>query len=340
LKNQKRLFEISASRTAEIMTHRLTFKLLLATASVVASAAFAQSPPVPQWQKAAGGRMAFDVASIKLTMPGTSTRPNIQLDEMDHYVPSGGLFLADASLEQYVEFAYKIFLAPEQRQALLGTMPKWATTQRFTIRARAAGDPTKDQYRLMMQSLLADRFKMAVHFEKRDTPVLALVLVKPGKLGPFLRATADGPPCGAPGDVRDAQPSPATGVSGNWSAGWPYVCDWQTIIPMPNNLLLWGLRNCTMSCLGAKLSNMPPKNLGRPVVDETGVTGKFDFALEWTYILPSSGAAPAETGAPLENLSGPTLEEALERQLGLKMKLTNAPVDTLVIDHAEMPSEN
>jgi uncharacterized protein (TIGR03435 family) len=258
---------------------------------------------------------------------------------MDHYVPTGGLYLEDATLEAFIEFAYKLYLSPEQKDALLAQMPKSLVTQRFTITARAAGDPTKDQYRMMMMSLLADRFKIAVHFEERDMHVLAMVVVKPGTLGPFLRATADGPPCDAPGKVSDSMPSPATGVSGGWSAGWPYGCDQTTLIPRPNNLVLWGLRNCTMSCLGARLANMPPRDLGAPVVDETGLSGKFDLALEWEYLPPSSGNAPADAGAPPE-LHGLTLQEALEKQLGLKLKPTHASVDTLVIDHVETPSED
>jgi uncharacterized protein (TIGR03435 family) len=316
--------------------------LLLATSLAAPIACLAQTTAVPDWQKAAGGKMAFDVASIKLAPPGTRQRSNIPLDYLDHYDPTGGLYSADASVEEYVEFAYKVFLAPEEKQALLGAIPKWASTQRFTIRARAAGDPTKDQYRLMVQSLLADRLKLAVHFEKRDMPVLALVLAKPGKLGPFLRANVDGPSCDAPVApfaVRDSQPDPATGVAGGWGAGWPYACGWQTIIPKPNNLLLWGLRNCSMSCLGAELANMPPKDLGAPVVDETGLSGKFDLAMEWEYLPPSSAAAPTDSGAPPE-LHGLTLQEALEKQLGLKMKPGHALVDTLVVDHVEMPSEN
>jgi uncharacterized protein (TIGR03435 family) len=94
-----------------------------------------------------------------------------------------------------------------------------------------------------------------------------------------------------------------------------------------------------MSCLGARLANMPPRDLGAPVVDETGLSGKFDLALEWEYLPPSSGAAPADSGATPE-LHGLTLEEALEKQLGLKMKPTHAAVDTLIIDHVESPSEN
>jgi uncharacterized protein (TIGR03435 family) len=171
-------------------------------------------------------------------------------------------------------------------------------------------------------------------------PVLALVLVKPEKLGPFLRATADGPPCNTAGSVGASMPDPVAGVAAGWSAGWPYGCDWTGIYPKPNSMVLWGVRDCSMTCIGDWLSNMPPQKLGRPVVDETGLSGKFDLALEWVHIPPSSGAPPADSGAPLQDLPGPTLEEALEQQLGLKMKPTHTTVDTLVIDHVQMPSEN
>lgn len=313
--------------------------LLLAAAVALPVPSLARTMEMTGWQKAAGGRMAFDVASIRLTAPNTHPRSNISLDVFDHYVPTRGLFSVDATLEAFTEFAYKLYLAPEQREALLTKMPKSLTSQRFTINARAGGDPTKDQYRLMMQSLLADRFNLAVHFEQRNVPVLALVLVKPGKLGPYLRAHADAPLCNNVGSVMDAIPSPASGIPGGWNAGWPYACDWPLFMTRSNHLVLWGLRNSTITYLGAGLADMPPRDLGRPVVDGTGLTGTFDFVLEWEWIPASNGAAPAAADAK-PDLHGPTLEDAVEKQLGLRLKPTEAPVDFLVIDHVEMPSEN
>ena len=75
-----------------------------------------------------------------------------------------------------------------QRQAMLARLPEWVTTDRYAIEARAEGNPTKDQMRLMVQSLLAERFLFAAHFESRVFSALALALVKPGKAGPRLRA--------------------------------------------------------------------------------------------------------------------------------------------------------
>jgi len=82
----------------------------------------------------------------------------------------------------------------EERIAL-GQTPKWVNTDRTAVEARAEGNPTKDQMRLMMQALLADLFKLAVHFETREAPVFELMQVKSEKTGPKLHPHSDGPPC-------------------------------------------------------------------------------------------------------------------------------------------------
>jgi uncharacterized protein (TIGR03435 family) len=78
-------------------------------------------------------------------------------------------------------------------------------------------------------------------------------------------------------------------------------------------------------------------HLGRPVVDQTGLSGRFDFTLEWTP--ESNGPAQSRADAPLDS-QGATFLEALKDQLGMKLKATKAPMDVLVIDHVERPSEN
>ena len=97
----------------------------------------------------------------------------------------------------YITFAYKLWPTQQQGEALLAQLPKWAREESIVIEAKADGNPTKDQMRLMVQSLLADRFKLTLHFERRQTPVFALALAKPGRLGPKLRPHAEGPPCDA-----------------------------------------------------------------------------------------------------------------------------------------------
>jgi uncharacterized protein (TIGR03435 family) len=78
---------------------------------------------------------------------------------------------------------------------MLAGAPAWVTTERITIEAKAPAKTTKDQFRVMMQSLLAERFKLAVHYETREAPVFALTLVTPGKFGPRLQPHADNPRC-------------------------------------------------------------------------------------------------------------------------------------------------
>jgi uncharacterized protein (TIGR03435 family) len=181
-----------------------------------APAILAQSASgVPQWQAAAGGHTAFDVASVKLLKPGSRGRvPNFALDDGDGFTdpqsgesPHGRLSVA-FPVSVYISFAYKLSLTPDQRQAMLARLPKWVDTDRIDIEAKAAGNPTKDQMRLMMQSLLAERFHLAVHYETQEMPVYALTRIKPGTWGPKLIRHADGPPCDVPGPQN-----PATGMS-------------------------------------------------------------------------------------------------------------------------------
>ena len=145
--------------------------------------------------------MEFDVASVRQDKRGGQPTTNVPLFS-DMYRPTGGIFRAtNWSLGVYICFAYG--LTNEEAKAVLAPqVPAWVFRDnggpRFDIEARS-DDPniTKEQMRAMMGSLLADRFKLAAHFETRQVPVYALVLAKPGKTGPKLRAQPpDGdPPC-------------------------------------------------------------------------------------------------------------------------------------------------
>jgi bla regulator protein blaR1 len=168
--------------------------------------ALAQDAPAaaPDWEKAAGGRMSFEVASVRLAGSAPFRRPNFALNIDDTSIPPGGRFFADFPLETYIDFAYKIMSTRAQRDSMYAGLPEWVRKDRFVIQAEAAGNPTKDQMRLMMQSLLVDRFKLAVHFETRTVPVLVLVLARRGKLGARLKPHEEGLPC-------DAKWAPAAG---------------------------------------------------------------------------------------------------------------------------------
>ena len=159
-----------------------------------ASLALLAQTPVPDWQAAAGGKMTFDVASVKLSK-GEFVPPNIPLNFGEAYRATGGYFKADFPLSVYIEFAYKIWPSEDQERDMFAHLPAWVTTDRYSIEARVAGNPTKDQMRLMVQSLLADRFQLAARFETHEAGVLALTSVQAGKPGPKLIPHADGPPC-------------------------------------------------------------------------------------------------------------------------------------------------
>lgn len=279
---------------------------------------------VPDWQTRAGSRMAFEVASVKPSQ-GAFVPSNVSLTPWDDYSATGGHFHADFPLSEYIEFAYKLWPSDMQSREL-SRLPKWVSTDRYSIEARAAtANPTKDQMRLMMQSLLAERFQLAAHFEAREVPVFELKLAQAGKPGPKLVPHADGPPCDKPGL------SPGEGLP-----GFPGDCHSLMAIDKPGTMLVVvGSRDVTMDVLAGAFS-MLPVGLGRPVIDKTGLTGRFDFALEWAREPRATAASDAPPAAP----SGPTPIEALRDQLGLKLEPSKASLPVLVIDKVERPSEN
>ena len=293
------------------------------------------SPPQPaaaDWQNAAGGKMAFDVAAIK-SDPGPFRPPNFPLDPGDAYRPVGGRFAADFPLSTYITFAYKISLTADQRQAVFGHLPDWVTTERFDVQARAEGNPTKDQMRLMMQSLLADRFKLAAHFETQVVPVLALVPVNPGKTGPKLRPHSEGVPCEETPATNGPTPPPARDA-----AVYTPICDAYMMTMFPGKLAKGGSRNTTMALIAGALPGMG--RLDRPVVDQTGLTGRYDFTIEFAPEPNGPAPAPPNPDAPPPDPQGPTFVIALREQLGLKLQASKAPLPILVVDHLERPSGN
>ena len=303
----------------------------LATAGTPISIGILSEPTIraqatTDWQTKAGGKMAFDVASVKPNK-GAVVPSNLSLTPWDDYRATNGRFRADVPLSAYIEFAYKLW--PNELQSReLSHLPKWASTDRYSIEARAAtANPTKDQMRLMVQSLLADRFRVAAHFETREGPAFELKLAKPGTAGPKLIPHADGPPCDKPGS------SPGDGLP-----GFPANCHSLSVIAKPGTMLiLVGSRDVTMDVLAGAFSGAIPLGLGRAVIDKTGFTGKFDFTLEW---MPEPRTPAASDAPPASAPAGPTPLEALRDQLGLKLEPTKASLPILVINRVERPSEN
>jgi len=192
-----------------------------------------------------------------------------------------------------VEFAYHL-MDPSR---IFG-LPKWATgSQTYAIEAHVSAQDVeaftklkRDQKSGMMQSILADRFGMKTHMETREMPAYALVIAKSGS--------------------KLKQPSDDTAGSSQFGGGTGEV-KWL---------------NSSLTDLKFLLA----KETGRPVVDQTGLTGKYDFMLEYT---PSARAETDESGRP-------SIFAALEEQLGLKLVPMKQSVEVLVVDSLLQPSEN
>jgi uncharacterized protein (TIGR03435 family) len=283
------------------------------------------------WQVKAGGKKSFDVASVK---PSKNVRlPNFSFGPGNDKT-RGGRLSTTFTPQQYIEFAYK--LARFQTDYALAHAPEWVHADSYEIDANAQGDPTKDQMRLMMQSLLADRFKLAVHFETRQLPVLALRQVTPGKLGPKLLPHSQGPPCPdyERPDFGATPPDPRKDV-------FPPFCG--AGISRGIKGTQWvGSRDVTMATTAQSIYSWGSlmREFDRPVVDQTGLNGTFDFVVEYVGVSISAVAA-AGPGAPVQSGEfGTPFVEALRQQLGLKLVRTTAPVRVLVIDHVEKPSAN
>jgi uncharacterized protein (TIGR03435 family) len=307
-----------------------------------ASACRGQSPPAgltaPDWETATGGKQAFDVATVKRNKSGyppvgPPPHSNFPLDSGNAYSSNGGLFAAtNWPLCMYIAFAYR--LTPDQTKLLAHQVPKWVAADHFDIQARAEGNPTKGQMRMMMQSLLADRCNLAIHRETRQLAVYGLVLARPGKTGPQLNPRSDNLPCTTLMPPSGARMPPVDDTSG----------------PLPFCGLLTGrlasgrmhvsARNISMDQIAENFVS-GSGNLDRPVLNRTGLGGNFDFSIEFTpdFDGPPGGLHAAEPDFQADP-TGPTFQEALRGQLGLKLESGIAPVDVIVVDHVEMPTEH
>lgn len=221
----------------------------------------------------------------------------------------------------YVHFANG-HVNPRSRVPVEGG-PAWINSVRYQINAKADGARGQGMMRgPMLQTLLEDRFKLKIHHETREVPAYALTVAKGGlKLHPFLEGSCI---------PRD------------------FTLFFEQFPPLPLPELPPGQKYCgggttvkganvTLEATGMSIDNFIKYSLpelDRPVVNKTGITGLFDFHLEYEPDEPTgAGATPAE-------VAGPSIFTALDRQLGLKPELAKAPGDFLVIDHVERPSAN
>ncbi len=289
-------------------------RLLLAILIACLPGATAGRAQTPVATPSATTKLAFDVASVRQNKSGSKPESNFPLGPGDMYAQIGGEFSASGQpLITYIAFAYKLTIS--QAETVRQHLPEWVMSDRFDIEARTEDrDATKDQMRLMMRSLLADRFQLKMHDEARQLPVFGLVVAKAGRMGPKLAAHAVDASC---------QSS---------------ACGGLTLLPasVPGDLHV-AARGVTMDFLARSLTGMG--GLDRPVMDQTGLGGTYDFDVE--YARDSSfGEETASRGSGSAAEAGPTFLEALKEQLGLRLVAQKGPVQVVVVDAVARPSEN
>jgi uncharacterized protein (TIGR03435 family) len=246
----------------------------------------------------------FEVASVK---PNKSGELAVKVE----FQPTA-VRLVNMQLRPIIQLAYGITTL-----AKLAGVPDWAQTERFDIIGNAASIPTREVARLMLQALLADRFKLAAHMETRQTAVYALVRARrDGTFGPGLsRSTAICAGRGAPPPPEGAPPTVQCGARPR------------------------GLGNISfVSAPMAQLASMLSVVVGRPVVDRTGFAERYDMELKFTPETLPPGAEPTPLPEPTDG--APSLFTALQEQLGLKLEPSTDTVEVLVITHLERPTEN
>jgi uncharacterized protein (TIGR03435 family) len=258
--------------------------------------------------------LTFEVASIKPS--GTADRRfMIQIQ------PGGGLRTSGSTLQMLITMAYDV------REFQISGGPGWINTDRYDIVAKAErsggaenppGEPRTmtdeqrktvgDQMRERLRALLAERFQLRIHRESKEQSVYALVVAKGGP------------------KLQESQTKEGTATHGMLRMGRGEFAG--------QGVQLEGL---TM---------ILSRELGRTVVDRTGLKGNFDFKLTWTPDPgqsagpPGGGPPPGVDAPPPPDPNGPSVFTALQEQLGLRLESQKGPVEMLVIDHVEKASEN
>jgi uncharacterized protein (TIGR03435 family) len=249
-------------------------------------------PPPPPVRMATGAKPGFEVATIK---PSDPNRPGKLFT-----VRGQNVVTINTTLNDLIKMAYDL----HARQIAGG--PAWTETEKFDVTAKpdAAGQPSVAQIKILMQQLLADRFQLKFHREKKELNVYAIMVGKTGVK--FGKSERD--PNSLPGLFFRG---PGTNVN---------------------------VTNATIPDFANLLQSVV---LDKPVVDQTGLSEKYDFTLKWT---PDPGQLLDLGGPPqrpADNADAPPdLFTAIQQQLGLKLESTKAPADVLVIDRVEKPAEN
>jgi uncharacterized protein (TIGR03435 family) len=225
---------------------------------------------------------------------------------MQIMMKADGFRCENISLKTLITNAYGI------RQDLISGGPGWTETDGFDIDAKVAGPDVETYKKLtqkeresVLQALLAERFNLKVHRETRTLPIYDLVMAKGGFKLKALAPIDDAAEEAKPKDQRRERGSFSTGPGQFEGKG----VDFHNFV---DNLAYM---------------------VERTVIDKTGLGGIYDIDLKWT---PQDESASADSGVE----GGPSIFTALQEQLGLKLESGKGPVETIVIDHADLPSEN
>jgi uncharacterized protein (TIGR03435 family) len=282
------------------MSSRIIHAALLAILSVVLPAMSVlpeQRSPNP----------VFEVASVKPNQAGGA--PVLG--------QAGGRFAAtNVTARELLRVAYAT-AGPLDDTRIIGG-PSWIGSDRFDVLAMIPGNAPSQLVAVMLRSLLAERFQLAVHTESRNLPIYALVISRAdGKLGPQLRPVQDcGPSAGGASSLPKAALCGGRGSRGHIVFGG---------IPLSMGLVTngWLLRE-----------------VRRTVVDRTGLAGAFEGSLDWT---PTDGSDPShqlDAFAPPPPADGASIFTALQEQLGLRLVPSAGPVEVVIIDQIEHPTVN
>jgi uncharacterized protein (TIGR03435 family) len=289
---------------------------------LLASVLLAQSDP------------SFEVASVKSNQTEGAGTTLFPLGPGDAYAATGGRFRAtNQALLTYLRFAYR--LGPND---LLG-LPRWVYNNRFDIEARTDGEPTKDQMRLMMRSLLKERFKLVVHTEQQTQATFDLELAKPGQTGPQLRAHRTDEECASPIEPQLTARPPSQPTRRSPSIfqlpSLPCGSIGFATIGTPGGDRFRIVGNGEAMNRIAEALKSPATGIDRLIRDRTGLSGTFDLSLEWS-VVPDTVQAPITS----QDDTPPRFLEALNTQLGLTLRPTRGAVDILVVDRVERPTDN
>jgi uncharacterized protein (TIGR03435 family) len=298
------------------------------TAGTIAGALLAAFSCYVCYGQTTGAKLEFEVVSVKPSPPpGNSYSVGCK----------GGPGSKDPGMLQCQNFSMMNLLTRAYGMPRYEiTAPDWAPMVMFDITAKIPEGTTKEQAAVMLQNMLIDRFKLALHHESKEMAKYDLVLAKSG---PKFKETVETP---APKEGDPPKPPAPSRPSGLGTDGFPVLGGNGMIMMNGRGRLFYS--NWTMEQVASQLAGQ----LSKPVTDATGLKGKYDIGIYWLQdSMRASAPAAAGGGAastpptPEADVTGPTLLQAIQDQLGLRLEAKKGPVDILVVDHVEkLPTDN